>query len=360
MKKIFNFSAGPAMLAPEVMQQAQAEFLNWHDKGVSIAEISHRSKDFEILAETSKQDLRDLLSIPSNYHILFLPGGSRTQFAAVPMNLFDHYAEAAYVETGYWGKAAATEASRYGKVKVVANTAPNYTSIPNQTTWDDFSDAAYLHYVDNETIHGVEFDFIPDVKNNIPLVCDMSSNFLSRPFDVSKFGLIYACAQKNVSIAGITMVIIREDLLTRTKNAMTPSMLNYEVHAKSNSLYNTVPTFPWYMAGLTFQWLKQQGGLQAMAEKNSEKARVLYDYLDAQDFYQTAVDKKVRSRMNVIFRCPSLDLDTAFWQQAAEQGLLYLKGHRLLGGLRASIYNAMPLEGVHALIEFMDTFRKKT
>lgn len=354
--KTYNFSAGPAMLAQAVMQQAQAEFLNWQGKGVSIAEISHRSKDFEEIAFQSMQDLRDLLDIPANYHILFMPGGSRTQFAAVPMNILGNHQNAAYVETGFWGKAAHTEAARYATIDLIANAGPDYVTIPLQSTWKDFSKAAYVHYVDNETIHGVEFDCAPD-SGETPLVCDMSSNFLSRPFDVSKFGLIYACAQKNVSIAGITIVIIREDLLARQKNPMLPSMLDYRVHAQNNSLYNTVPTYPWYLAGLTFQWLKKQGGLTAIAKKNAEKAALLYDYLDSQDFYQNGVDKRYRSRMNVIFKCPTPALDTLFWQQAAENGLLYLKGHRMLGGIRASIYNAMPIEGVQALLDFMQRFR---
>ncbi|MDP1574111.1 MAG: 3-phosphoserine/phosphohydroxythreonine transaminase [Coxiellaceae bacterium] len=355
MKTVYNFSAGPAMMSQAVMLQAQSEFLNWHGKGVSVAEISHRSKDFEEMAAQSMQDLRDLLTIPRNYHVLFLQGGARTQFASIPMNLLGDYSEVAYVQTGYWGKAAAIEASRYATVKVIANNEPNCVTIPDEVSWDSFSDCAYLHYVDNETIHGIEFNVIPDSKN-VPLVCDMSSNLLSRPFDVSKFGLIYASAQKNVSIAGITIVIIRDDLLSRKKIAAIPSILDYSLQVKNNSMFNTVPTFPWYLAGLTFQWLKKQGGLKAISEKNTKKAVLLYDYLDSQDFYQNTIDKKYRSKMNVIFKCPTEALDTLFWQKAAENNLMGLKGHRLIGGIRASIYNAMPIEGVEALISFMKSF----
>ena len=275
------------------------------------------------------------------------------------MNLLDDHPSAAYVQTGFWGKAAAIEASKYTDVKIIANNDPRCFSIPDEKNWSDFSDSAYLHYVDNETIHGVEFDFIPDSKN-VPLVCDMSSNLLSRPFDVSKFGLIYASAQKNISIAGITIVIIRDDLLSRKKIATIPTILDYSLQVKNNSMLNTVPTFPWYLAGLTFQWLKKQGGLKAIAEKNAKKAALLYDYLDSQDFYKNTVEKKYRSRMNVIFKCPTDDLDTLFWQKAAEQNLLGLKGHRLIGGIRASIYNAMPITGVEALLEFMKAFCKET
>jgi len=348
------------MLPYEVMQQAQAEFLDWHGMGVSIAEISHRSKAFEEVAMQSMQDLRDLLSIPSDYHILFLPGGSRTQFSAVPLNLLGEKNKAGYVETGYWGRAAFEEAARYGEMHLVANAneGGEYKTVPEVAVWRDFSDCAYLHYVDNETIHGIEFDYIPE-SGDVPLVCDMSSNFLSRPFDVSQYGLIYACAQKNISIAGITVVIVRRDLLDRKKNPMIPTMLDYAVHAKNHSLYNTAPTFPWYMAGLTFQWLKKQGGLSVIAKRNLEKSTLLYDYLDSQNFYINTIDKRYRSRMNVIFKCKTESLDTLFWQEAADAGLLYLKGHRLLGGLRASLYNAMPIEGVQALIIFMKAFSEK-
>lgn len=353
LNHIYNFSAGPAMMPVEVMQQAQAEFLNWHDTGVSVAEISHRSQPFIDLAKQAENDLRELLTIPKNYHVLFLPGGSRTQFSAVPMNLMHDYKQAAYVQTGYWGKSAAVEASRYVNVKIIANAeSSEYTTIPVQNTWNDFSDCAYVHYVDNETIHGVEFDFIPDT-NNIPLVCDMSSNFLSRPVDVSQFGLIYACSQKNIAIVGITIVIIRDDLLNRKPHAALPSMMNYALQVKHNSMFNTPPTFEWYFAGLVFQWLKKQGGLKAMAKKNAAKSQQLYDYLDSQRFYQNKIDKKYRSRMNVIFNLPTPELEAKFITEAAQNGLIGLKGHKIRGGIRASMYNAMPMDGVNQLITLM-------
>ncbi len=362
-KNIFNFSAGPAMMPPEVMQQAQTEFLNWHGTGVSIAEISHRSQPYLDVAKQAENDLRDLLNIPANYHVLFLPGGSRTQFSAIPMNLIGDFKSAAFVQTGHWGKCAAIEAARYLNAKIIADSlrkdamhrVSDFATIPAQNTWQDFSDCAYLHYVDNETIHGVEFDFIPDSKN-IPLVCDMSSNLLSRPFDVSKFGLIYACSQKNIAIAGITIVIIRDDLLQRKPHPALPSIMNYALQVKNNSMFNTPPTFEWYFAGLVFQWLKKQGGLDAMAQKNAEKSEKLYNYLDSQDFYKNNVDKKFRSRMNVVFNLPTPALEAEFVNAANKAGLIGLKGHSIGGGIRASIYNAMPIEGVDRLISFMQSF----
>lgn len=356
-EKVYNFSAGPAMMPVEVMQQVQKEFLNWREMGVSVAEISHRSQYFMDIAEQSKKDLRDLLNIPENYHILFLSGGARTQFSAVPMNLMDGYSKAAYVQTGYWGYVAQTEASRYLSIKTIAsNEDVNYTTIPAQNSWDDFSDCAYLHYVDNETIHGVEFDFIPDA-NNIPLVCDMSSNLLSRPFDVSKYALIYASSQKNIATAGVTIVIIRDDLLKRKPHSALPSIMNYALQVKHDSMWNTPPTFEWYFAGLVFQWIKKQGGLTGIAKKNAEKSAKLYAYLDSQDFYKNNVDQQYRSRMNVIFHLPTPELDAEFVKLAAENHLFGLKGHKILGGIRASMYNAMPMEGVNRLIEFMDIFK---
>ncbi len=357
MSQIFNFSAGPSMLPREVIQQASEEFLNWNNMGVSVMEISHRSPEFDSVAQQATQDLRDLLNLPQNYHILFLSGGGNTQYSAIPMNLLDHYSSVGYVQTGHWGKKAAVEAARYASLNVVADNEPNhFTGIPAQNAWRDFSDAAYLHYVDNETIHGVEFNFIPEA-GDVPLVCDMSSNFLSRPFDVSKFGLIYVCAQKNVSISGITIVIIRDDLLQRKPMSTTPSILNYALQVKNNSMLNTPPTFPWYLAGLNFQWLKRLGGLNAIAAINAEKARKLYDYIDSQDFYKNNVDKNCRSCMNIIFRLPSEELEAEFVKAARAEGLLGLKGHKILGGIRASIYNAMPVEGVDVLIDFMKHFK---
>ena len=357
--KTLNFSAGPAMMPYEVMQQVHDEFFDWHHLGVSVAEISHRSRYFIELAEQSRNDLRALLHIPDHYHILFLPGGARTQFAAIPMNLMDEYQTVAYLQTGYWGYVAKTEAARYITVKTIANSENvNYVTIPAQNTWDDFSDCAYLHYVDNETIHGVEFDFIPDSKT-VALICDMSSNLLSRPFDVSKYALIYASSQKNVAIAGITIVIIRDDLLKRKSHPALPSMMHYALQVKHDSMWNTPPTFEWYFAGCVFQWLKKQGGLESMAQHNAKKAKYLYDYLDSQSFYKNNVNKKYRSRLNVIFHLPTAELDEKFVRKAFENQLFGLKGHKILGGIRASIYNAMPLAGVHALVDFMKTFVKR-
>lgn len=355
---IYNFSAGPAMMPAEVMQEAQAEFLNWHGLGVSVAEISHRGVPYMELTKQIEANLRELVGIPDHYRVLFLPGGSRTQFAAVPMNLMENK-KAAYVQTGYWGSAAALEASRYGDIKIVANAeSSHYTHIPLQNTWDDCSDCAYLHYVDNETIHGLEFDFVPDAQN-VPLICDMSSNFLSRPIDVSRYGLIYACSQKNIAITGITIVIIREDLLQRTPHAALPSIMNYALQVKHDSMYNTPPTFEWYFAGLVFQWLKRHGGLSVFAEKNAEKSGVMYDYLDSQHFYSNKVTRKNRSRMNVVFHLPTPALDAEFVREAHAVGLIGLKGHKIAGGIRASIYNAMPLEGVLQLVAFMQDFAEK-
>lgn len=357
MTEVFNFSAGPAMMPHEVMQKTKDEFLNWNNTGVSIAEISHRTPLFMEIANQSIKDCRELLKIPDHYHVLFLPGGSRTQFAAVPMNLLRE-GFAAYVQTGYWGKCAAIEAARYGRIKNIVNTeSSGYVDIPSQNTWGDFSDAAYLHYVDNETIHGVEFHFIPDSKD-VPLVCDMSSNILSRPFDVSKYGLIYACSQKNISIAGVTIVIIRDDLLKRQPMSSLPSIMNYNIQVKNDSMLNTPNTFSWYMAGLVFQWLKKQGGVEGISKINAKKAAKLYAYLDSQDFYTNNVVKNCRSRMNVVFTLPSVELETQFVEQAKKAGLFGLKGHKILGGIRASIYNAMPMKGVEKLIGFMDEFKK--
>lgn len=342
----------------EVMTQAQSEFLNWRGIGASIAEVSHRGPLFFDLTKKIEKDLRSLLNIPNHYRVLFLAGGSRTQFSAVPMNLLEDKT-AAYVQTGYWGKAAAIEAARYGNVKVIANSeSQQYSTIPMLHTWEDFSDCHYLHYVDNETIHGVEFDFIPE-SHGVPLVCDMSSNLLSRPCDVSRFGVIYACSQKNIAISGITLVIIRDDLLKRKPHLALPSIMNYALQVKNDSMLNTPPTFEWYFAGLMFEWLIRQGGLESMARINAQKSAKLYAYLDSQDFYKHTVDKTCRSRMNVVFHLPSSELDAAFVAQANQVGLIGLQGHKIAGGIRASIYNAMPMTGVTALIDFMQLFQRQ-
>lgn len=358
MSEVYNFNAGPGMLPREVMQQAQTELMNWNNTGASIMELSHRSEHFLNLVSESEKDLRELLSISNDYHILFLPGGSRTQFSVVPMNLIDQFHSAAYVLTGIWGEGASEEAAQYTDVNIVASDkSAGFTTIPDENTWKDYSKSAYLHYVDNETVNGVEFNFIPHSKN-VPLICDMSSNILSRVFDVNRFGLIYACAQKNISIAGITIVIIRSDLLKRKAMPMTPKMYQYAIQQKAESMYNTPPTYPWYLAHLVFKWIKKHGGIAAMEKRNAEKAKKIYDYLDSQDFYLSRVNQQYRSRMNIIFNLPTEELDAKFVFAAAKNNLIGLKGHRIVGGIRASIYNAMPIEGVEKLIEFMRYFEK--
>lgn len=362
MHRVFNFSAGPAMLPEEVMQQAQKEFMDWHNLGTSVMEISHRGKPFKAIAEESIQDVRDILNIPDNYHVLFLAGGSRSQFAMVPMNLLDNgsYKKTAYIQTGIWGQIAIAEAKRYCDVDIIADSEnTRFTTIPEKKEWKTFDKQhAYLHYVDNETINGVEFPFIPE-SNNIPLVCDMSSNIFSRPFDINQFGLVYACAQKNLGPAGITLVIIRDDLAKRTPLDATPSMFRYSLQVENNSMLNTCPTFPWYMAGLVLKWIKKQGGLEALGKKNQKKAEKLYNYIDKTDFYTNPVDHRYRSRMNVIFTLPEKSLDEKFVAEAEKVGLYGLKGHRFLGGIRASIYNAMPEKGIDTLVDFMKTFEKE-
>lgn len=345
------------MLPREVIQKAQTELLNWNNYGVSAMEISHRSPEFTVFSEESRDRLRALLHVPKNYHVLFMHGGGRGQFAALPMNFLDQHKNVAYAQTGHWGKMAATEAALFATVNVVVNTEQqDFLCIPPQSTWKNCDDAAYLHYVDNETIHGVEFSFIPKISERVPLICDMSSNFLSREFDVSKFGLIYACAQKNAGIAGITIVIVRDDLLQRRVMSTTPSILNYALHAKNNSMVNTPSTYPWYIAGLMFEWLEKQGGIAAIEKINAEKAKRLYDFIDAEPFYTAPVARDCRSRMNVFFKTASAELDTQFIAFAKTKGLIGLKGHKISGGIRASIYNAMPMEGVDQLISVMKQF----
>lgn len=359
MTQTYNFNAGPAMIPVEVMQKAHDEFLDWQNMGVSIMEISHRSKEFIEVAKQVERDLRDLLVIPDDYHVLFLPGGARTQFSTIPMNLLDKYDRIAYVRSGLWSGYAIDEARCYADVKVVADAEPfNYLTIPPQTEWQDFEDMAYLYYADNETVHGLEFNYVPDA-GHVPLVVDMSSNLLSRPIDVSQYGLIYACAQKNIGMAGITIVIISDELMQRKPLAATPNMFRYQVQADNESMYNTPPTYSWYMTGLVLQWLKQQGGLSAMAERNQRKAEKLYQFIDQHDFYQNKVDHDFRSRMNVVFQLPSVALENDFVKQSEKAGLIGLKGHRCVGGIRASIYNAMPEKGVDILIEFMREFERQ-
>ena len=358
MPEIYNFSAGPAVLPAAVLEQARDELLDWHGSGMSVMEMSHRSKEYLSIAEQAEADLRELLSIPANYRVLFLQGGATSQFSMVPMNLLRGRQQADYVNTGAWSKKAIAEARRYCDVSVVASSEDsNFTTIPAFDSWQRNSDAAYLHYTPNETIGGVEFHWVPQ-SGDVPLVVDMSSTILSRPLDVSRFGVIYAGAQKNIGPAGLTVVIVRDDLLGETL-AGTPSMFDYKLHADNGSMLNTPPTFGWYLAGLVFQWLKQQGGLGAMAVINQRKSQRLYDAIAQSGFYSSPVDADCRSWMNVPFTLADAAQDGEFLAQARTAGLLNLKGHRSVGGMRASIYNAMPEEGVQKLVEFMAEFEKK-
>jgi len=358
MARKYNFSAGPAMLPTAVIERAQAEMLDWNGSGMSVMEMSHRGKEFMSIATKAEADLREVMNIPDNYKVLFLQGGASSQFAAIPLNLLGDKDSADYINTGMWSKKAIAEAKRYCNVNVAADTSGNgFTSVPAQAELKLNPDAAYVHYTPNETIGGVEFDYIPET-GDVPLVADMSSTILSRPVDVSKFGMIYAGAQKNIGPAGLCIVIIRDDLLGKAA-ANTPIMFNYATHAENDSMYNTPPTYAWYVAGLVFDWLKAQGGLEAMATVNKRKADKLYAAIDASDFYGSPVAINGRSWMNVPFTLANPDLDGDFLKGASERGLVTLKGHRSVGGMRASIYNAMPEEGVDALVAYMQEFESR-
>ena len=356
MTKVFNFSAGPAVLPRAVLEQAREELVDWHGSGMSVMEMSHRGKEFMGIAEQAERDLRALLGIPATYKVLFLQGGASMQFSMVPMNLLRGKASADYINTGEWSKKAIKEAARFGRVNVAASSeASKFTTVPPRGEWRLDPDAAYVHYTPNETIGGVEFPDIPDV-GRVALVADMSSTLLSRPIDVSRFGLIYAGAQKNIGPAGLTIVIVREDLLGQALPG-TPAMLDYRIHADNDSMYNTPPVYAWYIAGLVFGWLKSIGGLPAIAEINRRKAQKLYDHIDSSSgFYRNPVDRHCRSWMNVPFTLIDPALDDAFLKGAKAAGLLQLKGHRSVGGMRASIYNAMSEEGIDALISYMQEF----
>jgi phosphoserine aminotransferase len=358
MRTIYNFSAGPAVLPREVLQQVQAELLDWHGSGMSVMEMSHRGKEFVSIAETAEADLRRLLGVPSNYKVLFLQGGANLLFSQIPMNLLRGRKGADYIHTGEWSKKAIGEAKKLCAVNIAASSeAQKFTCVPPRDQWRLDPDAAYVHYCSNETIGGVEFHWTPDV-GGVPLVADMSSHFLSRPIDVSRFGLIYAGAQKNVGPAGLAIVIVRDDLLGHAPSG-TPAMLDFKVQAEAGSMYNTPPCFAWYVAGLTFQWIERQGGLAEIERRNVAKAKVLYDYLDRSAFYRCPTALADRSRMNVPFTLADAKLDDAFLKEAEALGLLQLKGHRSVGGMRASIYNAMPIEGVRTLVEFMADFERR-
>jgi phosphoserine aminotransferase len=355
MTRVFNFSAGPAALPQPVLEQAAAEMLDWHGSGMSVMEMSHRGKEFISIAEEAEALLRELLAVPKNYKVLFMQGGAIAENAIVPMNMLRGKTSADYIDTGEWSKKSIKEAKKYGVVNVAASAADTgYTTIPPRDTWKLDPNAAYVHICSNETIGGVEYQFTPEV-GSVPLVADMSSNILSRPVDVSKFGLIYGGAQKNIGPAGLTIVIVRDDLLGGALPA-TPSAFDYKVVADNDSMYNTPPTYAIYIAGLVFKWLKAQGGLPAMERHNRSKAALLYDYLDTTGFYSAPVARDCRSWMNVPFKLKDESLDSAFLKGAEARGMVQLKGHRSVGGMRASIYNAMPLEGVKALVAYMQEF----
>lgn len=358
MSRVYNFSAGPAVLPESVLQQASEQLLDWNGSGMSVMEMSHRGKEFVSIAQEAEADLRELMQIPDNYKVLFLQGGATAQFSLIPMNLLgDAGGKADYVNTGAWSKKAIAAAKKIADVNVVADAADsNYAHVPAFETWDTRADADYLHYTPNETIGGVEFGFIPET-GEVPLVADMSSTILSRPIDVSRFGIIYAGAQKNIGPAGLTLVIIRDDLI-RDPHPETPDVFSYQVQAKAESMSNTPPTYGWYLAGLVFKWLKAKGGLAAMGEINRRKAQKLYQAIDDSAFYNNPVALDARSWMNIPFTLANADLDAEFLKQASAAGLTTLKGHRSVGGMRASIYNAMPEAGVDALISFMQDFEK--
>ena len=358
MDRIFNFSAGPANLPLAVLEQAREELLSWQGRGLSVMEDSHRARPFVELAEQSEQDLRTLLDISGDYAVLFMQGGATLQFAAIPMTLAAEGQGVDYLITGHWGRKASAEAAKLRPLQVVADGATlHYRSAPARRSWVLGEGAAYFHYTANETLHGLEIDPPPDI-GHAPLVCDMSSTLLSRPIPVNRFGLIYACAQKNLGPAGVTVVIIRRDLLERVP-ANTPLALNYRRIAAAGSMLNTPATFPWYVASLVFRWVAGQGGLSAMAESNRRKAGHLYDYIDRSDFYANPVNPAWRSWMNVPFTLADEQLNGAFLEASEAEGLYGLKGHRAVGGMRASIYNAMPEEGVQALVSFMEEFARK-
>ncbi|GFR51882.1 hypothetical protein Agub_g14361 [Astrephomene gubernaculifera] len=355
--RVFNFSAGPAVLPVDVLERAQADLINWQGSGMSIMEMSHRGKEFESVIKKAEADLRTLLNIPSNYKVLFLQGGASTQFSMIPLNLAKAGETVDYVITGAWSKKAAEEAKKYCNVNIAAK--GDNKSLPPASAWKLSPDSRYVHYCDNETIGGVEYKATPEVGDRV-LVSDMSSNFISKPIDVSKYGIIYAGAQKNVGPSGVTIVIIREDLIGHARPE-APTMLDYKIHVENDSMYNTPPCWSIYICGLVFEKLLKLGGLEAMQKLNEEKAAVLYDAIAASNgFYNSPVDPAVRSLMNVPFTIPSQpDLEKVFIKEAEKAGMLQLKGHRSVGGMRASIYNAMPIEGVQQLASFMKEFAAK-
>lgn len=357
MSRVYNFSAGPAVLPEEVLRTAAAEMLDYHGCGMSVMEMSHRSKDFQAIIDTAEADFRDLLGVPENYKVLFLQGGGNTQFAMVPMNLMRH-GVADYIVTGQWAKKAAKEAEMYGKVNVVASSADKtFSYIPDLQKLDIDDDADYVYICQNNTIYGTTIRELPNTKGK-DLVSDVSSMFLSEPMDVSKYGVLWGGVQKNVGPAGVTIVVIRDDLIREDVLPGTPTMLRYKTHADAKSLYNTPPCYNIYVCGLVFKWLKEMGGLSVMKERNEQKAKILYDYLDQSAMFRGTVAPKDRSLMNIPFITGDAALDAKFIAEASAAGFKNLKGHRTVGGMRASLYNAMPQEGVVKLVEFMDAFEK--
>jgi len=352
MKTIYNFSAGPAVLPKAVLARAQAEMLDWHGSGMSVMEMSHRGKEFSSILEKAEADFRSLLDLPDHYKVLFLQGGAVAENVMIPMNLLNGQS-ADYAITGSWSKRSVKEASAIGDINVVAQAEP-FTSVPDFTEWKLNKDAAYVHLCSNETVNGVEFDGLPDT-GGVPIVADMSSHILSRPIDVTQYGVIYAGAQKNIGPAGVCIVVVREDLL-EAASAQTPSVFHWKTQADNKSMINTPPTYSIYIAGLVFEWLLEQGGVAEIEKVNIAKSKLLYDYIDSTDFYMNSVAKNNRSRMNVPFSLKDEALNAAFLEGAEAKGLLQLKGHRSVGGMRASIYNAMPIEGVQALVDYMKEF----
>lgn len=358
MSRIYNFSAGPSTLPESVLKIAQQEMLDWRGTGMSVMEMSHRGKHFMSIAAKMKQDLIDLLAIPANYQVLFLQGGASAQFGLIPQNILGNKAQASFVNTGAWSTAAIKEAAKYCQVHIAATDEANgFTSIPDISTWTLDNNSAYLHYTSNETIHGVEYFSIPDV-GELPLVCDMSSDILSRPEDISKYALIYAGAQKNMGPSGVTVVIVRDDMLDKA-SAQLPSVFNYRLQADADSMLNTPATYNWYLLGLVLEWLQQEGGLKSIEQLNIRKSDKLYAAIDASSLYSNPVDIRYRSRMNIPFVLADSSLDKLFIAEAEQHGLSGLQGHRIVGGMRASIYNAMPEAGVDALIEFMADFERR-
>ena len=356
MKCTYNFSAGPAVLPKSVMLRAQAEMIDWHDSGMSVMEMSHRGKHYMSIIEKVESDFRSLFNVPKNYKVLFLQGGAIAQNSMVPLNLLNGK-KANYVVSGYWSKRSYQDALPFGDMSIAASSESiGYTKAPDLKEWKIDSSASYIHFCSNETIHGVEYFDLPSVKT-IPVVADMSSHILSRPVDISQFGVIYAGAQKNIGPAGLTIVIVRDDLL-QVASPLTPSVFNWKTQAENQSMINTPTTYSIYMAGLVFEWLIELGGLAAIEKQNIKKAELLYNFIDSSDFYSNPIDIKNRSRMNVPFRIQNEDLHASFVTGAENLGMIGLKGHRLVGGIRASIYNAMPIEGVQALVDYMKDFEK--